>query len=151
MSVYIDLVFLINFVFDFEMLFVLMKIYCKKIIPWRLFSAAVLGGLQGISVFIPYFKILSVTPIGLLFPQIMVIIVFCPCRIKELITGYLTFILVSFVFSGAVLFFRVNVFAGLLVFVPICLGIAGIRKKICRKRKKAVLFYTIIRFIIKNG
>ena len=64
MSVYLDVAFLINFLFDAEIIILTLKIASKKIAYLRVVFAAFVGGMAGVFVFFPYFRILALPPIS---------------------------------------------------------------------------------------
>lgn len=141
MTVYADILFLINFAFDAEILAILCKVYSKKIPPARFLLSACLGGLAGVFVFIPYFKILSLPPARIILPIIMTALVFLPCKKGRLAGGAAVFTAISFLFSGAIHFFGMNAFSGLLLPAGLYPAICVVKKNIKRKRSTAVLKY----------
>lgn len=141
MTAYIDVSFFVNFAFDAELLMILCKVYSKKISPARLFASAALGGLVGVFVFVPYLEILARYPARFIMPIFMVYIVFAPCPFKDFIGKYISFITVSFILSGAILFFKLGAFSGLLIPVPVYFAICILRKNIRKKRSEVILEY----------
>lgn len=141
MTVYADILFLINFAFDAEILAILCKVYSKKIPPLRFLLSACMGGLAGVFVFIPYFKILSLPPARLILPIIMTALVFLPCKKGRLAGAAAVFTVISFLFSGAIHFFGMSAFSGLLLPAGLYPAICIVKKNIKKKRSTAVLKY----------
>lgn len=141
MTVYADVLFIINFIFDAEILMILLRLYSKKIPALRLLLSTCIGGLQGIFVFIPYFRILCSPPARFLVPFVMVCIVFLPCKTGELISVWTSFLAISFVFSGAITFFHMKAVYGLLLMLPLYVMIVLIKRNIKRKKSQAILVY----------
>ena len=147
MYVYLDLAFLINFLFDAEILFLTLKITSKRIVIWRILLAALVGGLQGVFVFFPYFRILSVPPISLLTPLFMLGIALGKTNI---LIEYVIFLVISFIFGGAMSFFNFGAAFGLILIIPVYMGIMKIRRNIFKKQKDITLYYKD-RIIRKNA
>jgi len=141
LSVYIDLVFLINFLFDAEILYILIKIYQKKLVVWRLILGSLMGGIQGVLFFIPYFRLLSVSPIGIILPVIFVLIVLHPLKIGELVFAYIIFLVISFLFSGIIDFLGIKAIAGLLLVIPVYAILRLIKNKMKISRSDIKLYY----------
>ncbi len=141
MTVYADILFLINFAFDLEVLLILLRLYSKKIPPVKLLLSTCIGGLQGIFVFIPYFRMLCSPPARLLVPLLMVALVFFPCRTKELFGAWITFLVISFVFSGLISFLEIKGLWGLLLLVPVYAAVCFVKRRAVKKTGTAVLIY----------
>ena len=141
MSVYLDIAFFINFLFDAEILFLLLKVASKKITYSRLFISALLGGLQGVFVFLPYFRILSLPPVSFLVSFFMVFVAVNPQSKKELFGSYIIFLMIAFFFGGAMTFFRLKAILGLLMILPLYFGLIKIRRKIFKKKINVTLVY----------
>lgn len=141
MTVYADILFLINFAFDAEILAILCKIYSKKIPPFRFLLSACLGGFAGVFAFIPYFEILSRPPARFILPIIMTALVFLPCKKGRLAGAAVSFTAISFLFSGAIHFFGMSALSGLLLPAILYPAICIVRKNIKRKRSTALLKY----------
>ena len=56
MTVYIDVVLLVNFLFNAEILLLLYRLQYEKIRPLRIVTSALLGGGLSLVVFIPYLQ-----------------------------------------------------------------------------------------------
>lgn len=141
MTVYADIVFLVNFVFDAQILLILLKLSSKKIPPLRFLLSTCIGGLQGIFVFIPYFRILCMPPARFLIPLLMVSVIFSPCKTRELLKLWVIFLTISFVFSGAINFFGLNLVCSLMLPIPLYTAIVVIKKNIVRKKETVILAY----------
>ena len=141
MKVYLDVAFLVNFLFDAEIIFLTLVLFSRRIVYHRIIFAAFLGGLQGVFVFFPYFRILSLPPISFLASAVMVIISLKPACIKDFFEGYIFFLLTGFLFGGAMTFLRLKAIFGVLLVIPAYFGIVGVRSRIYKKRTKVTLFY----------
>ncbi len=141
MIVYADLVFLVNFAFDMELLLILLKLTSKKAPPVRLFLSACIGGVQGVFVFIPYFRILAAPPAGLFVPLVMTVLVMYPSRLREYIKVWLLFLCCSFVLSGMMSFFGIDTLWGLLLLVPVYAAVSLIKKTSIKKNLHTALYY----------
>lgn len=141
MSVYLDIAFFVNFIFDAEILFLVLTVTSKKITYFRLFLSALMGGLQGVFVFFPYFRILSLPPVSFLVSFLMVYIAVKPLTKKELFENYLVFLLTAFLLGGAMTFLKIKAIFGVLLILPLYLGIGKIRRKIYKKNIKVTLCY----------
>ena len=141
MTIYADVLFLMNFLFDAELLFLLCKIYSKKASVFRILLSAAVGGGSGVLVFIPFFEILSYPPAKVVIPAIMTAIVFYPGKIKTYLDAVLIFIGMSFFLSGAVHFAGIDGIWALLIPVPLYGIVSVIKKRTSRTRKSALLCY----------
>ena len=141
MTVYADVIFFVNFAFDAEIFLILLRLYSKRIPPVRFLLSTCIGGLQGIFVFIPYFRMLCSPPARFLMPLIMVTIVFMPCTKKELTGAWLSFLSISFIFSGAIGFLKLKSIYGLLLLPPIYTLIVIMKRNAKKRKEKVVLAY----------
>lgn len=141
MTVYADTSFFINFAFDAEILILLCKIYSKKVPKLRLFVSALLGGLAGVFVFIPYLEILTRPPARFILPILMVYIVFFPISLKGFLSRYASFLAVSFIMSGAVNFLGINALSGLMIPWVIYFLVFILRKNVNKKKSGVTLEY----------
>lgn len=141
MTLYADVCFFINAVFDAEILVLLCRIYSKKVPKLRLMISAMAGGLFGVFAFIPYFEILSRPPARFILPAFMVYAVLKPSDLKAFLSRYLTFISISFIMSGAINFLDLSGLEGLLIPVPIYLILCILRKNINKRKGEVVLEY----------
>ena len=141
MRVYLDIAFFVNFIFDAEILFLMLTITSKKITYKRLIFAALLGGLQGVFVFFPYFRILSLPPVSFLVSLLMVFIAAKPSTKREFFENYLIFLMTSFLFGGVMTFLKLRAVFSTLLILPVYLGILKIRQKIFKKRTRITLCY----------
>lgn len=139
MTVYVDALFLMNFIFDAQLLFILCKIYSKKASAAKILLSAVSGGLMGVLAFVPYFTILLWPPTQAAFSVLMVFGVFYPCRPKQLLGAATAFLGIAFATAGAMSFFECNglVIMPILIYLPI----VAIKKNIKKGRMKTILVY----------
>ncbi len=129
LTVYVDILFLLNFIYDAEILCLLCKIYSRRVKPLRLIFSSLMGGIQGIFFFIPYFRIFSVFPIGLFFPLLLIWIALYPIKLRELFKGYFVFLSIAFIFSGLLLFFSIKAKYGIFFIIPVYLLLDLLKKK----------------------
>lgn len=141
MSVYLDIAFLINFLFDTEIILLTLLVTSKKIMPYRIVLAGFLGGLEGVFVFFPYFEILLIPPISFLISFLLVFISVYPSKLKELFETYIFFLITAFLFGGIMSFFNLKTIFGLFLILPIYLAIIRVRKEIFKKRTRVTLCY----------
>ena len=141
MSVYLDLAFLANFLFDAELLCLTYFICSEKIRPFRIFLAAFMGGVEGVLVFFPFFRALSEPSVNFAMSLLIVLIAIAPCKIGKFITFYIIFVSASFFLAGFMVFAHTGTFWGILLILPIYLAISKIKKELLSKRTKAVLCY----------
>lgn len=141
MTVYADILFLINFIFDAEILVLLCKIYSKKVPVLRVLLSATVGGLFGVFAFVPYFGILAGPPARVVMPFIMTALVFLPCKKEVLASVAAIFMGMSFIVSGAVSFFGLKGFLGIFVPVPVYGIVLLIKKNSLKRRSTTILCY----------
>ncbi|MBR4723906.1 MAG: sigma-E processing peptidase SpoIIGA [Clostridia bacterium] len=141
MSVYLDLAFFLNFVFDAELIIMTHLICSKKIRPFRVFLAAFLGGMQGVLVFFPYFGILSLPPVSILVSVLMTTAAICPCKKRDFFTFYIIFLGASFFLAGIITFAKTRLLLGSLLIIPLYGVIEKIKKEIFLKRSTVTLCY----------
>ena len=103
MAVYLDIIWLLNFLFDSLLLYLTALILKRDFRYWRLFT----GGLIGSCIIL-----LSITPLNaysghpfvkLMFSIIMVLTVFGYRRFKYFISGLMTFYLTTFLIGGSLI------------------------------------------------
>ncbi len=141
MTVYADVSFFINFLFDAEILFLLCKVYSKKIPALRLIIASFMGGILSVFAFIPYLEIFARPPARFIIPIFMVCIVFMPLKTKAFFSRYLSYLAISFIMSGIINFLDLNAFSGLLIPIPVYLLICILRKNINKRKGEVILEY----------
>ncbi|MCR4693267.1 MAG: sigma-E processing peptidase SpoIIGA [Firmicutes bacterium] len=141
MSIYLDLAFLINFLFDFELIILVHLICSKKIRPFRAFFAAFLGGMQGVLVFFPYFGILSLPPVSLLVSFMITAICENPRKKREFLNFYIIFHASSFFLAGIMTFMHANTILGALMILPVYEIVIKIKKEIFVKHSIITLCY----------
>ena len=141
MTVYADVLFLINFIFNSETLILLCKIYSKKIPKIRLLVSAMLGGVISVFAFIPYLEFFARTPACFIVPALMILLVFYPVKSTDFFGRYLSYLAISFMMSGAVIFFKLGTLSAILLPLPIYFAVCIIRKNIKKRKGKVVLEY----------
>ncbi len=141
MTVYADVSFFINFAFDAEILFLLCKVYSKKVPVLRLLFASASGGLLGVFAFIPYLEIMARSPARFFVPIFMIYLVFMPLGIKAFFSRYISYLAISFIMSGIINFLGLSAFSGLLVPIPVYFLICVLRKNINKKMGEVTLEY----------
>lgn len=99
MTVYLDLLFLLDFFGDFLCLWILSALYVK--VPlWRRFLGAIIGGMYGVlSCLYPFFGIL---PIKFFMPFIISGVAFFPKKLPEFLKVSTIYIISSMLLSGGV-------------------------------------------------
>ncbi|MCR4719242.1 MAG: sigma-E processing peptidase SpoIIGA [Firmicutes bacterium] len=141
MSIYLDLAFFANFLFDAELVVMAHLICSKKIRPFRIFFAAFLGGVQGVLVFFPYFGILSLPPVSFLLSLLMVAAAICPCKKRDFFAFYIIFLGGSFFLAGIITFMNAQFFWSILLIMPVYGVITKIKKEISIKHSTVTLCY----------
>lgn len=141
MTIYADLSFLINTLFDAEILFILCKVHSKKAHKFKIFLASLFGGIFGVFVFIPYLEVLARFPARFIIPAFMVYIAFKPFGRKQFFSIYLSYLAISFIMSGMVIFFDLNAYFGLLIPIPVYLLLCILRKNVNKKKGEVILEY----------
>ncbi|MBR4173466.1 MAG: sigma-E processing peptidase SpoIIGA [Clostridia bacterium] len=126
MSVYLDVAFLINFLFDAEIIILTLKIASKKIAYLRVVFAAFVGGMAGVFVFFPYFRILALPPISFSVLALMLYIAGNLKSKKDFFEIYIIFLINAFLFGGIMTFLRLKATFGLLVILPVYHAVSGI-------------------------
>ncbi len=96
-TIYIDILFIVNFIINYLLLFVTANIATLPLSRARLLLSAALGALYASFSFLPYFSFLTLFPIKLFFAFIMVFVSFGK---KRILKTYLIFFAVSFAFAG---------------------------------------------------
>ena len=141
MSVYLDLAFLANFLFDAELLCLAHFICSEKIRPFRIFLAAFMGGIEGVLVFFPFFGALLMPSVNFAISLLITAVALAPCKIRKFITFYIIFVLSSFFVAGFMVFAHAGAFWGILLIMPAYFAIAKIKNELSLKRTKAILYY----------
>lgn len=141
MYIYLDLAFLLNFLFDAEIIFLTHVFLSKKVAYSRMVFAAFLGGLEGVFVFFPYFRILSLPPVSFLAALFMVIIAVKPVSAREAFEGYIFFLTAAFLIGGAMAFLKLKIIFGLFLILPLYMAILNIKKRIFKKHTSVTLCY----------
>lgn len=141
MTIYADVLFMMNFLFNAELLFLLCKIYSKKASLFKILLSAAVGGLCGVLVFVPNFEVLTYPPAKIALSTVMTAFVFLPCNRKTFIGTALAFYGVSFLISGAINFFGLKGIYGLFIPIPLYAIIRILKKSVVKKRSNTVLCY----------
>ena len=101
MIVYIDVLFVINFILNYCILCISAWIR-KKVQRFYLVAAALFGALYSVCMFYPNLSVLYHMMFRLMFSVILVFIAFRPKKPKELLQALLTFYIITFLFGGIV-------------------------------------------------
>ena len=141
MSVYLDLAFFANFLFDAQLLCLAYFICSEKIRPFRVILAAFMGGVQGVLVFFPFFGALSLPSVNFAISLLITLIAISPCKIKKFAAFYIVFLSSSFFLAGLMVFAKAGTVWGVLLIMPAYFAISKIKKEIFLKRTCAVLCY----------
>ncbi len=141
MSVYLDLAFFANFLFDAQLLCLAHFICSEKIRPLRVVLAAFMGGIGGVLVFFPFFGALSLPSVNFAVSLLITLTAIAPCKIGKFVAFYIVFLSSSFFLAGLMVFARAGTVWGVLLIMPAYFAIAKIKKEIFLKRTVAVLCY----------
>lgn len=141
MSVYLDLAFFLNFLFDGELIILSHLICSKKVRPFRVLLAAFLGGVEGVFVFFPYFGILSLPPVSILVSLLITAAAISPCRKRDFFAFYIVFLGSSFFLAGIITFVRAEWLWGGLLILPLYGIVTRIKKEILQKHTTVTLCY----------
>lgn len=141
MTVYADVLFLTNFLFDAGILIILLRLSSRKIPVLRLLLSACMGGVQSLFAFVPYFRILCMPPARFAAAFIMAFIVLYPCRPAETVRGGIALLASAFILSGAISFFNMKSYVCILLLVPIYFVIDFVKKSASATYKAATLTY----------
>ncbi len=101
--VYADILWLINFMMDFMLLWCTGHFGGFHTAWYRLCLAAVLGGLYGVGMVFPGLSLLYITGVKLLFPVVLLFVAFGRLGWRRFGKAFLYFYLLSFAMSGAVM------------------------------------------------
>lgn len=102
-QLYIDIIFLINLIMDFFILWATAKVGRIQTKGWRLFIAALVGACYSLVVLLPQWQITTTFSAKLICSIIMVIVAFFPFSIRNIFKSLMYFYLISFVMGGAVM------------------------------------------------
>ncbi len=103
--IYVDVLFLINFVMDYGVLWTAARLSRIRFISWRLAGAACLGAIYGILVLLPDLYFLPAIWMKFLISLVMLGIAFAPLTWKKFGQVLLYFYLIAFLMGGSVLGF----------------------------------------------
>jgi stage II sporulation protein GA (sporulation sigma-E factor processing peptidase) len=104
-ELYVDVLFLINFVMDCGVLWAAARVSRVRFASWRLASAACVGAIYSILVLLPQLYFLSAIWIKFLVSLLMLGVAFLPLSWKKFGQVLLCFYLIAFLMGGAVLGF----------------------------------------------
>lgn len=99
--IYIDVLFLINFIMDSILLTVTSRISGKSPTPARIVLGGLLGGIYGASVFFAPLSFLSAGTVKLVFSAVLIFVVFGKSSAKEFVRILVSFYLSAFLLGGA--------------------------------------------------
>ena len=102
-EIYVDVLFLINFVMDYGVLWAAARLSRVRFVSWRLAGAACLGAIYGILVLLPDLYFLSSIWMKFVVSLAMLSIAFAPLVWKKFGQVLLYFYLIAFLMGGAVL------------------------------------------------
>ncbi len=102
-EIYVDVLFLINFVMDYGVLWAAARLSRLRFASWRLAGAAGLGAVYGILVLFPDLYFLSAIWMKFLASLFMLAVAFAPLSWKKFVQALLYFYLIAFMMGGAVL------------------------------------------------
>lgn len=100
--IYVDILFFINFVMDYIVLWVTAKFSQIRCVPWRLATASFIGSLYSIVVLLPQYGFMAAFWVKLLVSILMIILAFVPLSLKKLSRVLLYFYLITFSIGGMV-------------------------------------------------
>jgi stage II sporulation protein GA (sporulation sigma-E factor processing peptidase) len=101
-EVYIDLIFLTNFMFDAAMIMVTAGLRRTSIRYWRMIVASFIGAIYSILMFFPAFYLLYTLPSKLVFSLILVFVAFGYRSVQQFARNLGMFYLIHFATAGAV-------------------------------------------------
>ncbi len=102
MTVYLDILFFINFFMNYLVISLCAAIAAKKVKIGRKLLGSCLGGIYGIFIFIPDLSVICSFLSAFLFSGVMVWVVFYPFGIKDFLKSLSAFYISSFVLSGGI-------------------------------------------------
>lgn len=137
MTVYADVVFAVNFLFNAEMLLLSHKLQTVKVSPVRVIISALIGGMASVAVFVPYLQAVCHVAARYLLPFLMSLVCSYPCCARTVLIRGIVLFLVSFFFSGMMNFFGMGVFSGMILAMP-AYGAISLWSRRKRKRYKEI-------------
>ncbi|HBG22953.1 MAG: sigma-E processing peptidase SpoIIGA [Syntrophaceticus sp.] len=102
-AVYVDMLFLINFLMDFVVLWAAARLAQVRVSIWRLFCGALIGAIYSILVLLPNLQYMSSIEMKFIVSIIMAIAAYVPLSWKKFGQVVFYFYLVAFTIGGAVL------------------------------------------------
>ncbi|WP_078547285.1 sigma-E processing peptidase SpoIIGA [Litchfieldia alkalitelluris] len=103
MYIYLDIIWLLNFLFDALLLLLTAIILKRKIIKWKILIAALLGSMIVVLMITPLSSISSHPIIKIMFSIMMVLIAFGYKRFRYFLQGLLTFYFTTFMIGGGMI------------------------------------------------
>ncbi|MBM7583296.1 stage II sporulation protein GA (sporulation sigma-E factor processing peptidase) [Caldicoprobacter guelmensis] len=100
---YVDVLWLDNFVMNFSILWITLKVSRVKGSFWRLWTSAGIGALYAIIFFIPGFEVLHSFFLKMALSLVMVLVAFKVSSFKDFLRAWAFFYAVTFVFGGVAL------------------------------------------------
>jgi stage II sporulation protein GA (sporulation sigma-E factor processing peptidase) len=101
--IYVDVLFVINFVMDYGVLWAAARFSRTRFVAWRLACAACLGAIYGVLVLLPDLYFLTAVWMKFLASLAMIGVAFAPLAWKQFGRALLYFYLIAFLMGGAVL------------------------------------------------
>ena len=102
MTVYIDILFFVNFFMNYLIISVSETIAAKNVKRGRKLFASFLGGIYGVFSFMPDLNFIYSSLAVFFFSAVLVMVVFYPVGIREFLKYILCFYISSFLFSGGI-------------------------------------------------
>ncbi|WP_428908732.1 sigma-E processing peptidase SpoIIGA [Niallia sp. Krafla_26] len=103
MAIYLDIIWLLNLLFDSLLLYLTALVLKRDIRIWRICVGGFIGSIIILLTITPYHAIFSHPFVKLLFSILMILTVFGYKRFKYFITGLLTFYLTTFLIGGSLI------------------------------------------------
>lgn len=144
-TIYADVLFLINFIINYLILFTAAHIGAIQLRRWRLIVAAMLGAIYGVAVFLPMLSFLTSLFFKLFTSLLMVL---CAFGFHRLFKNFLLFLAISVLFAGAV--FAVSLL-GKSGFIEIHNGVFYIHMSFLPLIATSIAAYIFLSFTFKKG
>ncbi|MBD8068381.1 sigma-E processing peptidase SpoIIGA [Bacillus sp. PS06] len=103
MYIYLDIIWLLNFLFDFMLLLLTAIILKRKIVKWRIFLAALLGSTIVLLMFMPIQSLASHPIVKILFSCLIILTAFGYKKFRYFFQGLLTFYFTTFMIGGGMI------------------------------------------------
>lgn len=105
-TVYVDMLFLVNFLLDFIVLWATARLAQIRVSPWRLAGGACMGALYSVLVLLPSLERLSTFELKFLVSLVMLLSVFAPVSWKKFGQALLLFLSRSFYYGRSGIWIR---------------------------------------------